>query len=155
MRIYSAEIPTEINQPVNLTLKQYFSFNAGKTSDNIQFKLSSLEYVPEIKGFIVLTSSETTAADGKTPIFHGNAMWLIKDEQIETAQIENGFKSIGAVKIAEFQKDYKAEGICALPSDNSNKFKFAIVFDNDVADQTDKKKYVGKMELVELSKNTN
>lgn len=159
VRVYLAEIPNELNEPVNLNLKPYFQFDAGKTEDGTKFKLSSLEYVPQMKGFLVLTSSETTirAQNGKPqPVFHGNGIWFISDENINSVSNGEGFKSVGAKNIKEFQKENKAEGLCLIPNLDQTKFKFAIVFDNDTADMIDanvQNPPLGMMEIVELTPN--
>lgn len=157
VRLYSAELPAQVTENAKLTLIPYFSFNAGKTSDGEQFKLSSIEYVAEMKGFIVLASSETTKVVPNTdglPIFHGNGIWFISDKKIAKAKIVEGFKFIETTKISEFQKENKSEGICALPNNHPKKFKFAIVYDNDTKDMRDAAANplpIGKMQIVELT----
>jgi hypothetical protein len=71
--VYSAALPSEIkDRIIKISLKPYFQFDAKTTSDQTRFQLSSIEYVSNWKGFLILTSSETTekAANGKDkPVF--------------------------------------------------------------------------------------
>ena len=153
--IYSAELPPENeikkDSVIKLSLKPYFRFDAGTTSDKTRLKLSSIEYAPALKGFLLLTSSETTviAANGEgKPVFHGNVLWFVGDEQIKTAQ-----SSVKAERISEFEPTIKAEGFCLLPSNDQKITRLAIVYDNDTEDFNKAKADkipLGMLQLVEL-----
>lgn len=154
--IYSAELPPEKDitkdSVIELTLKPYFRFDAGTTSNKTQLKLSSIEYAPDLKGFLLLTSSETTIIaanrEGK-PVFHGNVLWFVGDEQIKTTQTTN----VKAEKISEFEPTIKAEGFCLLPSNDQKITRLAVVYDNDTEDFNKAKAGkipLGMLQLVEL-----
>lgn len=88
--------------------------------------------------------------------FTVNGIWFITDENINPVSNGEGFKSVGAKNIKEFQKENKAEGICLIPNLDQTKFKFAIVFDNDTADMIDanvQNPPLGMMEIIELTPN--
>lgn len=151
VKVYAAIIPNagDNKAVIKLALKPLFQFNAEKTADNTPFKLSSVEYVQDLKGFLVLTSTETTDANNK-PVFHGNALWFVKDEMIKDARPKNfadGYGNVTVQKILEFQPTLKAEGICLLSQKDQKTFRFAIVFDNDAKDSG----IGGKMQFLELS----
>jgi hypothetical protein len=138
-QIYIAELPTgEIGKGVitKLLLKPFFQFAAGapKLSPNTTepYRLSSIEYVKSLNGFLVMTSTEDT-----TNKFHGNAIWLVSGEK-------DNFKTIQAKKIYEFKPEMKAEGLSIFPSMDNKKFRLVIVFDNDA-------KSPGMIQFLELS----
>ncbi len=138
MWVYSAEIPTAPISKEKLQLKQYFSFDAGNIG-TIPFRLSSLEYVPQLAGFLAITSTE----DEKN-LFYGNGLWLIRDATSKVAVLS---KPLTAQLIASFDVKMKAEGLTVLPESTSAKLRIALVYDND-ADDT---KVPGMMRLLELS----
>lgn len=161
VEVYFADIPAEVKKGViiKLLLKPYFHFDAKTTSDGTRFKLSSIEYVPDLKGFIVLTSTETTekAANGKDkPVFHGNAVWFISDKKIkipESAKFSQSVKQVKAKKVTEFEPTIKAEGFCLIPTIDKKNTQLVIVFDNDTEDmkKAEPNKFlVGMMQFVEL-----
>jgi hypothetical protein len=151
VQVYSATMPTDELKnalPFALSLKPLFQFNAGKTSDNTPYKLSSIEYIAGLKGFIILTSTETTV--NNKPVFHGNALWFASDSAIEAAQpklLTDNFKPAKVQKVLEFEPTMKAEGICLLSANTPNTFKLAIMFDNDTKDSG----MLGKMEFLSLA----
>lgn len=59
VQVYSADLPSEsdIKPFTTLTLNQMFNFSAG-SQNNVPFQLSSIEYVRELGGFLVITSTE-------------------------------------------------------------------------------------------------
>jgi hypothetical protein len=162
VQIYSAAFPTveKKGEIIKLSLKLYFQFDAKTTSDKTPFKLSSIEYVPNWKGFLILTSSETTekAANGKDkPVFHGNAIWFVSDEKIKAsrpAKFSESIKPVEAQKVPEFEvKTMKAEGFCLMPTTDKKITRLAIVFDNDTEDmkKAEPDKFlVGMMQFIEL-----
>jgi hypothetical protein len=151
VKVYFAVIPNDSSENkaiIKLSLKPLFQFNAGETADNTLFQLSSIEYVQDLKGFFVLTSTETADAAGK-PVFHGNALWFVSDKSIQplrSAVFTDSDKLVPAKKILDFQPLLKAEGICLLSKDQKT-FRLAIVFDNDAEDT----KVGGKIQLIDLS----
>lgn len=164
VEIYSAELlpESEIKKGtiIKLSLKPYFRFDAKTTSNGTKFKLSSIEYVPNWNGFLILTSSETTvkATNGKDqPVFHGNTIWFVSDDRIKAAQPANFSESIKLVevqKVPEFELSMKVEGFCLMPTADKNITRLAIVFDNDTEDlkkAAADKILFGMMQFVELS----
>ena len=157
VKVYSAIVPNNNavnNLPIKLSLKPFFHFNAGNTADGTQFQLSSIEYVPDLKGFLVMTSTETTDPTTQKPVFHGNALWFVRDEMIEVArpaEFSESYKPVAAQKVLDFQLTLKAEGICLLSRKDQQTFRFIIVFDNDAKDT----KIGGKMQFLELSTTQN
>lgn len=152
IKTYFAVIPNdtpENKKVIILSLKPLFQFDAGTTADNTPFQLSSIEYVQELKGFLVLTSTETTDTAGKT-VFHGNALWFVSDESIKplpSAVFTDSDKVVPAKKVsADFQPALKAEGISLLSKDQTT-FHLAVVFDNDAEDT----KIGGKIQFIDLS----
>jgi hypothetical protein len=136
VQVFTSDIPADAEIPngvIKLLLKPYFQFAAGKpqllSNTTESFRLSSLEYVKSLKGFLVMTSTED-----KDNIFFGNAIWFISDVIINTAQpttFNGGFKAISLKNIYEFEPKMKAEGISVLPSTGNNKTNLIVVFDND------------------------
>ena len=68
-----ADITASPSPDAELELKPLFTFQAdpreGYTSE-----LTSLEYVPALGGFLVVTASED-----ETNAFHGNTLWFVAD----------------------------------------------------------------------------
>ena len=136
VQVFAADIPVDAEIPngvIKLSLKPYFQFAAGKPqllpNTTEPFRLSSLEYVKSLKGFLVMTSTED-----KDSNFFGNAIWIISDERINASQPTNfngGFKAISVKNIYEFEPKMKAEGISIFPSTGNNKTNLIVIFDND------------------------
>ncbi len=148
VRVYAGELPdSEAAQTiVNVSVKPFFKFAAGKPQSSPTtefFKLSSLEYVEKLKGFLIVTSTEDTKNK-----FHGNALWFIGDAQTAAIKLDktDGFKAVSLKNIYEFEPEMKAEGLSLLPFANSNKIKLAIVFDNDAIKH-------GALQILELTDN--
>ncbi|MCD9187543.1 MAG: hypothetical protein LUM44_14080 [Pyrinomonadaceae bacterium] len=131
-QVYAAELPDDFDKPggkVKLSLKKLFEFEAGFPKDStIPFKLSSLEYVEGLKGFLVLTSTE----DGNNKFF-GNALWFVADEAIQKAAPADAKAKFAAAaaKILEFEPSMKAEGVCVTGNDGKGNIGLLIVYDND------------------------
>ncbi len=80
VRVYAANI-TELPGPnAKLALKPLFRFDAGERA-GIRSQLSSIDYMPEWKGFFILTSTED-----KDNRYHGNTLWFLSDERISAAR---------------------------------------------------------------------
>lgn len=148
VRVYAGELPDleAAKTIVNLTVKQFFKFAPGKPQSSPtteSFKLSSLEYVEKLKGFLIVTSTEDQQNK-----FHGNALWFIGDDLTTTIEPDktDGFKAVSLKNIYEFEPEMKAEGISLLPFGNGNKIKLAIVFDNDAFKN-------GALQILELTDN--
>lgn len=152
VQVYLATIPgDELKNPAlfKFSLERFFQFDAGTTSDNTFYKLSSIEYVQDLKGFLVLTSTETAGIDGK-PVFHGNALWFVSNKASKDAQaklLTAGDKSTMAQKIFEFEPAMKVEGICLLNSRKNKTYRIGLVYDNDAEDSG----LSGKMQFIELA----
>lgn len=161
VQIYSAEFPADSQAatPTLLTLKSFFQFAADRPKDSPEpYKLSSIEYLAELKGFLILTSTESLAND-----FYGNAMWFVSDTDIETARITSktdGDYPVTAKPIWDFPHDpadknyvaMKAEGISLLRATTVGKTRLVIVYDNDPqSTHTDGKPHPSMMECLEMT----
>jgi hypothetical protein len=116
-RAFAADITATPAQDAELELRPLFSFQPelreGQTSE-----MTSLEYVPELQGFLALTASED-----KNNAFHGNTLWFIADAQPHSAR-----------KIGIFEVAMKAEGLTVLSIEKNGgrtAAKLLIAFDND------------------------
>jgi hypothetical protein len=117
VRAFVADITASPAPDAELELRPLFTFQAdpreGYTSE-----LTSLEYVPALGGFLVVTASEDV-----TNAFHGNTLWFV-------AYGING----AARKIATFEVAMKAEGLAVLGAETDGartSLKLLITYDND------------------------
>jgi hypothetical protein len=127
-----------------LSLKPFFHFDVKKTQD-VNWHLSSIEYVPDWKGFLIVLSTENKA----TNEFYGNMLWFVSDKKLEGLQ-QGSTGYIGKVtprKVEVFEEKMKAEGLVVVCS-NKAKLKVVIVFDNDYS----RKKQAAALAFVDLSK---
>src|SRR5262249_2019599 len=93
-----------------------FTFQADPR-EGFTSELTSLEYIPALGGFLVITASED-----ENNAFHGNALWFVADGQ--TSQ---------ACKIATFEVAMKAEGLTVLSDEKDGArtaVKLLITYDN-------------------------
>lgn len=100
-----------------LELKPLFAFEA-EPREGVPSQLTSLEYVPALRGFLVVTASED--ADNA---FHGNTLWFVGDDEPQHAR-----------KIATFEVAMKAEGLTVLNAETSSgqtKVRLLVTYDND------------------------
>ena len=100
-----------------LELKPAFNFPAEKCEGEAS-ELTSLEYVPALAGFVVITASEDAAN-----AFHGNTLWFVHDGDTNRAQ-----------KVATFEVAMKAEGVAVLGVEKTARgtaVKLLITYDND------------------------
>lgn len=100
-----------------LELKPLFAFEADPR-EGIPSQLTSLEYVPALGGFLVLTASED--ADNA---FHGNTLWFVADGETRHAR-----------KIGTFEVAMKAEGLAVLNAETAGrqtKLRLLVMYDND------------------------
>jgi hypothetical protein len=117
VRTFAADISSSPSHDAELELKPLFSFEAegreGQTSE-----LTSLEYVPALEGFLVVTASED-----KDNAFHGNSLWFVADGATQVA-----------TRIAIFEVAMKAEGLTVLSTSKEGTRTSAtllITYDND------------------------
>jgi hypothetical protein len=117
VRAFVADISAAPAPGAELELKSLFTFEAepreGQTSE-----LTSLEYVPQLGGFLVLTASED-----ENNAFHGNTLYFVADGETTRAQ-----------KVATFEVAMKAEGLTALGAEKDGAktaVKLLITYDND------------------------
>ena len=71
VRAFAADITAAPSPDAQLELRPVFAFDAGRREGTSE-QLTSLEYVPDMGGFLVLT-----AAVGADNAFHGNTIWLV------------------------------------------------------------------------------
>ncbi len=117
VRAFVTDISRAPSADAELELKPLFSFEAesreGQTSE-----LTSLEYVPQLGGFLVVTASED-----ESNAFHGNTLYFVSDGEANRAH-----------KIATFEVAMKAEGLTVLGAEKDGaktEVKLLITFDND------------------------
>lgn len=165
IHVYSSSaptIPSNSKEAVELTLNPYFEFDAGfpknpnavyQNGSKVPFELSSLEYSTEMKGLLIITSTECDPANScdKGPFF-GSKVWYVSDKLINEAiqsKSHPKFKEIKALMMTEEfanseSSTMKAEGLSILPATEPLKLRFAIVYDND-------QKYAGMVQFFQLS----
>jgi hypothetical protein len=117
VRVLLADITNSPSPDAELELRPAFSFTAEPREGQLS-ELTSLEYVPALAGFLVVTASEDEAN-----AFHGNILWFISDADPTQAR-----------KIATFEVAMKAEGLAVLGVDKKRErtdVKLLITFDND------------------------
>jgi hypothetical protein len=117
VRAFVADITSPPASDGALELAPLFSFRA-EPREGVESQLTSLEYVPAIGGFLVVTASED--ADNA---FHGNTLWFIADGATDSAR-----------KIATFEVAMKAEGLAVLGSLTANRrteVQLLLTYDND------------------------
>jgi hypothetical protein len=117
VRAFVADITASPSPDAELELKPLFTFEADPR-EGFASELTSMEYVPALGGFLVVTASEDV-----TNAFHGNVLWFVADGQ--TGQ---------ACKIATFEVAMKAEGLTVLGAEKNGArtaVKLLITYDND------------------------
>jgi hypothetical protein len=117
VRVFAADITGSPSPDAELDLKRAFAFVADPV-EGVVSELTSLEYVPALEGFLVLTAAEDSAN-----AFHGNTLWFVTDGQTSQAS-----------KIATFEVAMKAEGLTVLGAERDGprtKLKLLVTFDND------------------------
>lgn len=142
LRAYAADI-TELPAPnAKLALYPLFRFDAGERA-GIRSQLSSIDYMPEWNGFLILTSTED-----KSNRYHGNTLWFLSNEKISASRPAllpydelklADLRLVDPQKVWVFGVDGKAEGVCILSEKtaSSNRqarsARVALVYDNDTA----------------------
>jgi hypothetical protein len=117
VRVFAADITGSPSPDAELDLKPAFSFTADPREGEAS-ELTSLEYVPSLGGFLVVTASEDAAN-----AFHGNTLWFVADGEATQAR-----------KLATFEVAMKAEGLTVLgvdKDDTKTTVKLLITYDND------------------------
>jgi hypothetical protein len=117
IHVFVADITATPSADAELELKPAFAFPAEPREGNLS-ELTSLEYVPALGGFLVVTATED-----KANAFHGNTLWFVPDGETSHAQ-----------KIAVFEVAMKAEGLAVLGTEKSGprtSVKLVITYDND------------------------
>jgi hypothetical protein len=117
IHVFVADISTAPSPGAELELKPAFAFPADPREGQAS-ELTSLEYVPALGGFLVVTASEDTAN-----VFHGNTLWFVADGDVDRAR-----------KVATFEVAMKAEGLAILASETNGPrtaVKLVITYDND------------------------
>ena len=117
IRVFMADITSAPSPDAELEAKPAFSFAADEREGEAS-ELTSLEYVPALGGFLVVTASEDAAN-----AFHGNTLWFVADGETTRAE-----------KIATFEVAMKAEGLAILGAEKNGTrttVKLLIAYDND------------------------
>jgi hypothetical protein len=117
IHVFTADISSSPSPDAELELKPAFKFAAERREGEAS-ELTSLEYVPALGGFLVVTASEDTAN-----VFHGNTLWFVGDGETSRAQ-----------KVAIFEVAMKAEGLAILGAEKNGPrtvVKLLITYDND------------------------
>ena len=117
VRAFVADITAAPSPDSALELRPLFAFDAG-SREGVAAQLTSLEYVPAMNGFLVLT-----ATVGSDNAFHGNTLWLVTNG--ETGQ---------ARQYATFDGGRKAGGLAVLgvkQTGHRTEIKLLITYDND------------------------
>lgn len=121
------------DSPIPLSLKTLFTFDAG-SRQGVDFQLNSLEYLPEWKGFLIVTATED-----KHNCFHGNVLWFLSDNEVPKKKPAKprrlwlfGREPEGGVVASQgCGPETKAEGLAVLQADDS-RARLVIVYDNDM-----------------------
>jgi hypothetical protein len=155
LRVYAANITALPAPNAKLALTPFFRFDPGERA-GIRSQLSSIDYMPEWKGFFILTSTEDSSNH-----FHGNTLWFLSDERISAArpaQLQTDKLKLADLRLVEPQKvwlfglDIKAEGVCVLSEEAASsgsparRARLALVYDND----TEKTGNPGSLQLLTL-----
>ena len=97
VRAFAADITAAPSPDAELELSPLFTFDAG-AREGVAAQLTSLEYVPALGGFLVVTASED-----EDNAFHGNTLWFVPDGETRRAR-----------EVATFEVAMKAEGLAVL-----------------------------------------
>jgi hypothetical protein len=117
VRAFAADITAAPTPDAELELHPVFAFDAGRV-EGAADQLTSLEYVPDIGGFLVLTA--TVGADNS---FQGNTLWYIANGERRRAS-QHG----------TFEPGMKGAGLAVLGvslAGGQTEIKLLFTFDND------------------------
>jgi len=142
-----------------LSLTPFFQFKAQMTQA-VAWHLSSIEYVPELRGFLIITTTENSRDNS----FYGNRLWFVPEEDLPRTRPKptDTFTDVKPLSSDVFEKEMKAEGLTVLSYDSKkNAVTLAIVYDNDLAWLTRNRAKIpgpaampGKLQIVEVSLST-
>ena len=124
VRAFVADISTPAAPDSVLPLVRLFAFDPGDR-EGVRCQLTSMEYLPAWKGFLVVTTTED-----EQNVFHGNTLWFVPDERIAQS---NG-SALQADKAWTFEVAMKAEGLCILPQPDGadpSTVRLLVTYDND------------------------
>ena len=123
VRVFAAEIKDDQPAGSSLTFEKLFAFDAGQR-EGVTATLTSLLYVPDWRGFFILTATED-----KDNAFHGNTLWFLRDDEIPTTGLAR------PARAHDFEVAMKAEGLADLPQPGRQIFnttaRLLVAFDND------------------------
>ncbi len=117
VRAFTADITAATSDDAALTFRPLFAFDAGPR-EGTAAQLTSLEYVPEMSGFLVLTAT----VDANNAI-RSSTLWLVVNGEKRTA-----------CSYATFEVAMKAGGLAVLgveASGHRTTIKLLITYDND------------------------
>jgi hypothetical protein len=117
VRAFAADITASPSPGAELELRPVFAFDAGRR-EGVAAQLTSLEYVPVMGGFLVLTA--TVDVDN---VFHGNTLWLVPNGERRRA-----------TAYATFEVAMKAAGLTVLGVETAGgqtAIKLLFTYDND------------------------
>ena len=142
-----------------LSLTPFFKFKAQMTQA-VDWHLSSIEYVPELRGFLIITTTENSRDNS----FYGNRLWFVPEEDLPRTPPKptDTFSDVKPLSSDVFEKEMKAEGLTILSYDKKkNVVTLAIVYDNDLAWLTRNRPRIpgpaampGKLQIVEVTLST-
>jgi len=125
VRAFVADITMPPAPDAELALTRLFAFDPGER-EGVRSQLTSMEYLPVWKGFLVVTATE----DDQNA-FHGNTLWFVPDDRIAQG---NG-SPVLADKVWTFEAAMKAEGLCILPQaagvTDPGTVRLVVTYDND------------------------
>ena len=123
VRVFAAEIRDDQPAGSSLAFEKLFAFDAG-LREGVPATLTSLLYLPDWRGFFVLTATED-----KDNAFHGNTIWFLRDDQIPRTGLARPDRAY------DFEVAMKAEGLADLPQPGKGIFnttaRLVVAFDND------------------------
>jgi hypothetical protein len=117
VRAFAADITNTPAADAELELHPVFAF-AAEPRENVASQLTTLEYVPDLNGFLVGTATEDT-----TNTFHGNTLYFVADGDSSHAR-----------KLYTFEVAMKLEGLAVLGVEkkgNQTQVKLLLSYDND------------------------
>jgi hypothetical protein len=117
VRAFAADITAAPSPDAELELRPVFAFDAGR-HDGVAAQLTSLEYVPAMSGFVVITS----AVDDKN-VCHGNTLWYVVNGERRRA-----------TQHGTFEAGMKASGLAVLgvkQAGSHTEIKLLFTYDND------------------------
>jgi hypothetical protein len=149
VRVYRSAVDNQHS----LSLTPFFEFDAPGTQA-VKWHLSSIEYVPELKGFLIITSTESPP---DTNYFYGNRLWFVDEKYLPATPPKptDKFTDVKPLRSCVFETEMKAEGLAVLSYDDKRKsVKLAIIYDNDfynVNRLRPGRALPGKIQIIEVS----